>query len=105
MKRFFVFLVLLVSVSGQGATNQYLIKSQLYINGKLISSPTISTLANEPAELTQVSENPHKELKFKVVASDREGQVEVRRGGKLHGVIWKRAGADHDGAGWRKLLR
>lgn len=71
MTRFFVFLGLLISVTGQAATNQYLIKSQLYINGKLISSPTISTLANEPAEITQVRENPHEELKFKVVASEK----------------------------------
>ena len=52
------FLVLtLLSATTWAAPTQYRINSQVYIDGKLVSSPKIITMANETAEIRQTTDN------------------------------------------------
>lgn len=44
--------------------------TQVYVDGALISSPKIISNSGETAKITQVSENPHRELSVKVVATE-----------------------------------
>lgn len=70
MKIFLVALGLFVAAAAHATPNTYRIDSQLFIDGKLISSPKIITNAGESAELTQVGNNPNDKLSFKVVPED-----------------------------------
>ena len=70
MKGFVLFFAALFSFTTFASTNHYHINAKIFIDGKLVASPHIVTLENEEAEINQVSENPHKEMKMRVIASD-----------------------------------
>src|SRR5258707_908767 len=69
MRRFCSVIAVLTSTAVFAVPKHYRINSQLFIDGKLVSSPQVIANAGEPAEIMQVSENPHKEVKMKVVAT------------------------------------
>lgn len=52
------------------APTKYRIESQLFINGKLISSPRMTTNKGLPAEVSQVSEDSKEKMNMKVIVSD-----------------------------------
>lgn len=68
------FLILIVAIFNSqfasAAPQHYQIESKIFVDGKLISSPRVISNSNEPAEITQNSENPKSQLRMKVVASD-----------------------------------
>lgn len=57
------------------STKHFRIAAEIYVDGKLVSTPRVVTNADESAEINSVSENPHQELKLKVVASDDTTKV------------------------------
>lgn len=70
MKVIIWFTLSLFAATALAAPHQYKIETQIFIDGKIVSSPKVITLENKAAEMTQVSENPYKQLKMKVIASE-----------------------------------
>jgi hypothetical protein len=51
-------------------SGQYMIKAQILVDGRLVSTPQIVTLSGEEATIEMKTLNPETELKLKVVAGD-----------------------------------
>jgi len=50
-------------------TNRYIIKTQILVDGKVVSQPQVVATENEAAEVSLVND-PQNEVKMRVVASD-----------------------------------
>lgn len=71
MKAFLVIASLLSAIVVQAAPTTFKIQSELYIDGKLVASPRITTLAGEQASIEQSSDqNPLDRLKISVIPSN-----------------------------------
>jgi ribosomal protein S4 len=66
----FFFSIFLAPLLALAAPTHYTITAKVFIDGKLIGSPRMTVNQGEPAEITSASENPHNELKVKIVASE-----------------------------------
>ncbi len=70
MKIFILSSVALISSIAIAATKHYRIETQILVDGQLVSSPKVITNGDKATEISQISENPHKELRMKIIASD-----------------------------------
>ena len=70
MKALVFVIAMLAAPIAFATAQQYQLDSKVFVNGKLISSPRLTTNANESAEITQHSDIPISDLRMKVIASD-----------------------------------
>jgi len=61
---------LLTSHNASALSKNIMISAKLFINGKLISSPKIITIAGETAEISQISEEHQSIYRMKVLATN-----------------------------------
>jgi hypothetical protein len=70
MKTYLLILAAVFSAQAFGTTKSFDIKSEIYVNGKLISSPHIKALPNEKALINQGDSKGNNVLSLEVMASD-----------------------------------
>lgn len=68
MKGFVLLLVAWIASSSLASTNSYFIKTQLLVDGKLVATPQMVVLENEPASL-EIKDSPDQEIKVGVTAT------------------------------------
>ena len=70
MKLLVLFFAFLTSLFSFAATQSYQITTKFFVDGKLVSSPRITTLPGEAAEVSQHSDDSPDNIKIKVIATD-----------------------------------
>jgi hypothetical protein len=60
------------TVSTPGASYNYEVKAQIFIDGNLVAEPRIDTMSGDKTELIQTARDQTKKMRFSVVATEKE---------------------------------
>lgn len=60
------------SVAPSGASYNYEVKAQIFIDGNLVAEPRLDTMSGDKTELIQTTKDQIKKMRFSVVATEKE---------------------------------